>query len=114
MHEVSVVRNIFSTLQEAYPDRYEHISKVEVEAGLLSNIQPILIQNAFEALRIEEKKLADVELEVRLLPIIAHCSSCQRDFEVIHHRFICSCGTPSKAIIQGNELQISKVEFIQK
>lgn len=114
MHEVSVVRNIFSIIQEAYPDRYKDISKVLVEAGLLSNIQPILIQNAFEALRLEEPELADVELEVQLLPIIAHCVRCEKDFEVIQHRFICSCGTPSKEIVQGEELQISKVEFIKK
>lgn len=114
MHEVSVVRNIFGTLQEAYPDTYQDISKVLVEAGLLSNIQPILIQNAFEALMQEEPGLADVELEVRLLPIIAHCTKCQKDFKVLQHRFICSCGTPSKKIVQGEELQISKVEFIRK
>lgn len=114
MHEVSVVRNIFSTLQEAYPDRYQDISKVLIEAGLLSNIQPILIQNAFEALMHDEPSLADVELEVRLLPIIAHCDKCQKDFEVLQHRFICSCGMPSKKIVQGEELQISKVEFIRK
>lgn len=114
MHEISVVRNIFNTLEDAYPDRYNSITRVEIEAGLLSNIQPILIQNAFEALKLDEPKLADVDLEVRLLPIIAHCTECQKDFEVVQHRFICPCGTPSKTIVQGEELQISKVEFITK
>jgi len=113
MHEVSIVRNIFETLEEAYPDRYEQIIKVEIEAGLLSNIQPILIQNAFEALKTEEKHLENVEVEVKLLPILAHCEGCQEVFEVKFHRFVCSCGKPSSNIVQGKELQISKIDFIQ-
>ncbi|SFG08686.1 hydrogenase maturation nickel metallochaperone HypA/HybF [Pontibacter chinhatensis] len=112
MHEISIVRNVFDTLQETYPDKFERISKVQMEAGLLSNIQPILIQNAFEALIVEEPGLADIELEVVQLPIIAHCEACEKDFEVVRHKFVCTCGTPSRKIVQGEELQISKVEFI--
>jgi hydrogenase nickel incorporation protein HypA/HybF len=111
MHEVSVVRNIFKTLEETYPERYHAIVKVKIEAGLLSNIQPILIQNAFEALCVEEPELKKVEVEVNLLPIIAYCHNCQKDFEVKYHRFVCTCGTPSQDILQGDELQISKIDF---
>jgi hydrogenase nickel incorporation protein HypA/HybF len=111
MHEISIVRNVFNTLLEAYPTKFDRISKVQVEAGLLSNIQPILIQNAFEALIVEEPDLAYIELEVVQLPIIAHCQACDKGFEVIRHKFVCACGMPSKKIIQGEELQISKVEF---
>lgn len=111
MHEISIVRQIFSTLEETYPENHEKIVKVEIEAGLLSNIQPILIQNAFEAICVEVPRLRQVELEVRVLPIIAFCNQCNQDFEVKFHRFVCSCGTPSKKIIQGEELQITKVDF---
>jgi hydrogenase nickel incorporation protein HypA/HybF len=55
MHELSIVRDIFSTLEEAYPGRMQDIIKVEIQAGLLCNIQPILIQNAFEAYVLDEK-----------------------------------------------------------
>ena len=113
MHEISIVRNVFETLQEVYPDKFDRITKVQIEAGLLSNIQPILIQNAFEALLMEEPGLADIELEVLLLPIIAHCEICDKDFEVKRHKFVCACGTPSKKIVQGEELQISRVEFLE-
>ncbi|KAA6439887.1 hydrogenase maturation nickel metallochaperone HypA [Dyadobacter flavalbus] len=111
MHEISIVRNVFQTLEQTYPEKFDRIVKVQVQAGLLSNVQPILIQNAFEALIQEEPSLSDVELEVLLLPIIAHCDACDKDFEVKKHRFICVCGLPSKKIIQGEELQISEVQF---
>ena len=112
MHEISIVRNVFETLQNTYPDKFERITKVQIEAGLLSNVQPILIQNAFEALIMEEPSLSAIELEVLLLPIIAHCDTCDQDFEVIRHRFVCECGTPSKNIVQGEELQISQIEYL--
>ncbi|MEN5055834.1 MULTISPECIES: hydrogenase maturation nickel metallochaperone HypA [Sphingobacterium] len=114
MHELSIVRDIFSTLEEAYPGRMQDIIKVEIEAGLLCNIQPILIQNAFEAYVLDEALFQDLELEVRLLPIIAYCKVCAMNFEVHYHRFVCTCGQPSDQIIQGEELRISKVLFNNK
>jgi hydrogenase nickel incorporation protein HypA/HybF len=114
MHELSIVKDIFQTLEDAYPDTYKDIVKIEIQAGLLSNIQPILIQNAFEAYVEEFKEYQDVELEVTILPIIAYCKSCNKNFEVQFHRFVCECGNPSDKIIQGEELKISKVTFNKK
>ncbi|QNL50877.1 hydrogenase maturation nickel metallochaperone HypA [Olivibacter sp. SDN3] len=114
MHEITIVRDIFKVLEEEYPNNYRDIIKVEIHAGLLSNVQPILIQNAFEAFIEDEPQYADTELEVKLLPIIAHCANCARDFEVHLHRFVCPCGKPSDKIVQGEELQISQVIFANK
>ncbi|MDO4224288.1 MAG: hydrogenase maturation nickel metallochaperone HypA [Bergeyella zoohelcum] len=111
MHELSIVRDIITNLEDHYKERFSEISKVKIEAGLLSNVQPILIQNAFEALVLEDPKLANIDLEVVLLPIIAHCDHCDKDFEVKLHRFVCDCGEPSRKIVQGEELRISRVEF---
>ncbi|MDY3363948.1 hydrogenase maturation nickel metallochaperone HypA [Riemerella anatipestifer] len=111
MHEVPIVKDIVRNLEEHYGDRFKEISKVKVEAGLLSNVQPILIQNAFEAMIIEDPRLENIDLEVFLLPIIAYCNNCDKDFEVKRHKFVCDCGTPSRTIKQGEELRISEVEF---
>ncbi|PVH26607.1 hydrogenase maturation nickel metallochaperone HypA/HybF [Sphingobacterium corticibacter] len=111
MHETGIVQEIFDTLQQEYPYRYQSIVKIQLEAGLLSNIQPILIQNAFEAYVIDEPQFAEVELEVKVLPIHAFCENCQEAFEVVFHRFVCNCGTPSSQVIQGEELRISQVIF---
>ncbi|HAD79427.1 MAG TPA: hydrogenase expression protein, partial [Flavobacteriaceae bacterium] len=49
MHELSIVKDIFDTLNEHYDSNIEDIEKVQITAGLLSNVQPVLIQNAFDA-----------------------------------------------------------------
>ncbi len=109
MHELSIVKDIFATLEEHYKAKVEDIHKVEITAGLLSNVQPVLIQNAFDAFITEHQMYKHMELEVVVQDILAHCTSCNRDFKVEYHRFVCSCGTPSTTIVQGNELYISKV-----
>ncbi len=111
MHEVAIINNLVETLEEEYTSRMKDIVSVEIEAGLLSNVQPVLIQNAYEALQMDRMELEDIELVVKQLPIIAHCSMCNKDFPVVRHRFVCDCGEPSREIIQGNELRISKVVF---
>lgn len=111
MHELSIVKDIFRTLEDAYPDRYEKISKIHIEAGLLSSLQPVLIQNAFEAYVLDDERFRDTELEVSILPIIAYCKKCEKPFDVQYHRFVCACGEPSDTILQGEELRISQVTF---
>ncbi|AIM38444.1 hydrogenase expression protein [Sphingobacterium sp. ML3W] len=114
MHELSIVKDIFDTLEGHYGSKVEDIQKIQVTAGLLSNVQPVLIQNAFDAFIADNNSYAEMELEVLVNEIIAHCESCDKDFPVLYHRFVCPCGQPSSTIVQGNELYISKVIFKQK
>jgi len=111
MHELSIVKDIFDTLEEHYDARVEDIAKIQVTAGLLSNVQPVLIQNAFDAFIAENTQYRTMEMEVLVQDIIAYCEICRKDFRVQYHRFVCPCGQPSSTIVQGNELFISKVTF---
>ena len=114
MHEISLVRNIFRTLEETFPGRMGEISRIQLKAGLLSNVQPVLMKNAFNAVIEDEPNYAGIELEVEVLPILIFCDECNKATEVSNYRFICDCGRPSKKIVQGEELMISQVEFNNK
>ncbi len=114
MHETGIVQEMFDLLQEEYPTRFNDIVKVQLEAGLLSNIQPILIQNAFEAYVLDHGQFQNTELEVKVLPILAFCDTCKQSFEVIFHRFVCACGKASEQVLQGEELRITQVTFKTK
>ena len=112
MHEISLVRNIFKTLEDEFPGEIDKIRSIHLNVGLLSNVQPILMQNAFEAVLLDEPRYNKASLYVNVLPVLVHCDDCDKDSEVKHYKFACSyCGKPSKNIIQGEELLISKVEF---
>lgn len=111
MHEISLVRNIFKTLEDEYPQSFERITQIWVKAGELSNVQPILMQNAFEAVLEAEPKYQGKTLHVEVLPILIYCDDCQKSTVVKNYKFACDCGQPSRNIIQGEELLINKVEF---
>lgn len=111
MHEISLVRNIFRTLEEQFPNDMDSVRSIYLRVGLLSNVQPILMQNAFQAVLEDEPRYQKTSLHVEVLPILIHCDDCNKTTEVQQYRFVCSCGKPSRNVIQGEELLISKVEL---
>ncbi|MEO8763439.1 MAG: hydrogenase maturation nickel metallochaperone HypA [Ginsengibacter sp.] len=113
MHEISLVRNIFKTLEDEFPGEIERVRAIHLRVGILSNVQPILMQNAFDAVLQDETRYNKASLFVEVLPVLIHCDECNATTEVHHYKFICSCGKPSRNIVQGEELLISKVEFTE-
>lgn len=114
MHEISLVRDIFKTIEEEFPDAVERVHKIYLTVGLLTNIQPVLMQNALQAVQEAELVFRGVSLEVEVLPVLIKCSDCGEITEVRNYKFICKCGKPGGKIIQGEELLIKKIEFIDK
>jgi hydrogenase nickel incorporation protein HypA/HybF len=113
MHEISLVRNIFRTIEEQFPDSPpENVMCIYLRAGELSNVQPILMQNAFEAVVQDDPRYRNAKLEVEVTPILIHCETCGKTSQVKQYKFVCECGRPTKNVIQGDELLITKVEFL--
>lgn len=112
MHEISLVRNIFNTLEAEFPEKMTEVRGIYLTVGLLSNVQPILMQNAFDAVLQDEPKYANTTLHVEVVPIKIVCSDCKTESIVEQYKFICTqCGKASRNVVQGEELLISKVEF---
>lgn len=111
MHEISLVRNIFRTLEDEFPTEMHRVRGIYLKVGLLSNVQPILMQNAFGAVLEDEPRYAQTSLHVEMLPILVYCTDCDKTTEVQQYKFVCSCGKPSRNVVQGEELLISKVDF---
>jgi hydrogenase nickel incorporation protein HypA/HybF len=111
MHEISLVRSIFSTLEDEFPEKMERLRSIYLTVGLLSNVQPVLMQNAFEAVLESEPVYNKISLHVEVLPVLIHCGECDKTTEVKDYKFVCSCGKPSRNIVQGEELFISKIEY---
>lgn len=112
MHEVSLVRNIFRTLDEEFSrEELSRLSGIDLKVGMLSNVEPVLMQNAFEAVTSDEKRFQKVELKIKLLPIVIECEKCGLKAEVQNYLFKCPNGHPSNNIIQGQELLIESVHF---
>lgn len=113
MHEISLVRTIFRTLEDNFsPEELGRVTAIELKVGPLANVEPILLQNAFEAVVEEdETRFKDVKLGVNLVPILIQCPDCDQITEVQNYCFVCVCGKPCGNVVQGNELLIERVEL---
>ena len=111
MHEISLVRQIFRSLEEQFTEKeIATIEKIKLKVGLLSNVEPILLQNAYEAVTATDKPaFKEASLEIEILPILIDCPSCGQRSQVENYRFVCPCGQPSSQVVQGTELLISGV-----
>ncbi len=116
MHEVSLVRNIVRTLEDEFGVAgMARVRDVYLRVGLLSNVEPALMQNAFWAVQAAEPRYAGLTLHVEVLPILVECELCGQQSTITNYRFACAqCGTPTKNIIQGTELLIHQVTLAEE
>lgn len=114
MHEISLVRNVFRTLKDQFPpEELAKISAIRLKIGLLANVEPVLLQNAFQAVvETDEPGFRLTALEIEMVPIVIECPGCGKQSTVEQYRFRCAhCDTPTNNIVTGTELMISGVEM---
>ncbi len=113
MHEVSIVNSIMLTLEMEFgQDKMEKLSAIYLKVGPLSNIEPRLLHNAFEARNYPGSPYDKVKLFIEPTEIKIECEQCGHITVVENYRFRCArCDLPSKNLIQGEEMLIHKVEF---
>ncbi len=115
MHEISLVRNIFATIEAQHPDiAPECIQRIYLQVGELSNVEPIAMQNAFEAVIENDTRLQHATLEITVTPVLIYCDDCDKTSGIKNYHFVCPCGKPSKKIVQGDELLITRIEYIRE
>ncbi|NJL11776.1 MAG: hydrogenase maturation nickel metallochaperone HypA [Microscillaceae bacterium] len=113
MHEISLIRSTFRTLAEEFSEvEFKKITDIHLKIGQLANVEPILLQNAFEAVVSTEFANQPMKLHIEWLPTLIKCPVCQHTSEVTQYRFVCQhCQRPCSQVVQGNELLIGKVEL---
>ena len=115
MHEVSLIRNIFGTLEADFsPEELATICRIELKVGQLSNVEPILMQNAFAAVTEAEDRFRDVKLRIIKVPVTVHCEQCHTSSTVEQYNFACAqCGQSTNNVVTGLELLIHRVHFAE-
>ncbi len=115
MHELSLVRSIFHTLEEEFGGAaLNRLERIELRVGLLANVEPTLLQNAFRAWTQTEGRFEHVSLHIEMVPIEVECPNCQRRSRVENYRFVCAhCQQPASTIVHGTELLIHRVHFAE-
>lgn len=113
MHETSVVNSIMRTLEQEFEaQKLDKMIGIYVKVGILSNIEPRLLYNAYEAYHLSHQNYHNAKLYIEMTELKIKCESCGHITLVKNYRFLCDkCEQPSKNVIEGEELLIHKVEF---
>ena len=113
MHETSIVNSIIRTLEQEFEaEKLNKMKSIHLKVGILSNIEPRLLYNEYDASHMMNPKYQNVKLEIEMTELKIQCEVCDHITDVQKYRFICdNCQKPSKNVIQGEEMLIHKVEF---
>lgn len=112
MHEISIARSMMRSLEAELDDAQQQaLREIVLEVGELSCVEPILMQNAWEAVRLGSR-YEKVKLQIDKIATEVYCDICNKNFYVHKHRYVCpDCDTPSNQIVRGNELNIRQVKL---
>ncbi|NRA51272.1 MAG: hydrogenase maturation nickel metallochaperone HypA [Phaeodactylibacter sp.] len=112
MHEISLIRTVFNTLEAEFnQEELSRLEAVDLKVGMLSNVEPTLLHNAFAAVTQSEEKYEDVVLNIETVPIEVYCAECDKHTSVKDYKFVCACGKPNNNVVKGTELLIHRIHF---
>ncbi len=114
MHELVVTKNIVQiVLDYAEKHQVSKVLKVNLDIGVLSDLQEEWIQNYFD--RLSEGTVAEgAKIHVNKIPATVRCDDCQHSFEVeslIQDELFCpNCQSHAISLMSGREYHIRDME----
>ena len=112
MHELSIAMSLLDLAAEVSERHNGHVTAIHLRLGPLSGVTHEALVSAYELAR-EGTLMADAELVVEEVAMIAYCPACARDVTPVSIQELrCqTCGTPTPRIVCGRELEVVALEF---
>jgi len=112
MHEYSIVQALLEQCEHhAEANDAQKVTKIVIKIGVLSGVEPHLLQTAFDTFK-EETVCAGATLEIINQKVVIHCNTCKDDFTIEKHEYACpSCGSGNVNIIDGEDLLLMQLEM---
>lgn len=112
MHEVGIMEGTLETARRLMEEQGgTRLMRVHMTIGSLSGVVPEALESAFLALR-DSYAAAQAELDVTQVEALCRCDDCKENFSFAEHGYLCPhCGEPALAILQGRELELTRLEW---
>jgi hydrogenase nickel incorporation protein HypA/HybF len=110
MHEASLVEALIEVIEtEAANAGMVRVTGLKLRVGAMRMVVPEMMQTAFEIM--SKGSVAEgARMQIEEVPLLAHCTNCNRDVEVDGHVFLCTlCGTALSEILSGQELDLMEI-----
>jgi len=112
MHEYSIVTSLLELCEEnAKKEGSQKITKVEVKIGVLSGVEPYLLQSAFDTFK--EKTICDgAEFVMHMQDVVIRCHDCDKEFTLKKNEFNCpDCKGFNIETIDGEGMYLMRLEM---
>ena len=87
MHETSIINGIMRTLEQEFDaEKLNTMTGIYVKVGILSNIEPRLLYNAYEASHMMNPKYQNVKFHIEMVELKIQCESCDHITDVKKYR----------------------------
>ena len=114
MHEYSIVQSLLDIIEDnASKNRAAKVTKVVVKIGVLSGVEPHLLEIAFNTFK-EKTICEDAKFIMNIQPIVAKCKSCgyTNSYPKNQIFFECKkCGGVELEVIDGEDMLLMSLEL---
>jgi len=112
MHEYSIVQSLLNSCEEhAEANDASKISKVVVKIGVMSGVEPQLLQTAFDTFK-EETICSEAEFVMHIQKVKVLCKGCGQESELEKLEYECPfCQSVDLKIIDGEEMYLMQLEM---
>ncbi len=107
MHEYSIVQSLLESCEEhVKQNSATKVTKVIVKIGVLSGVEPDLLQTAFDTFK--EKTVCDgAEFIINHQKIVVACFSCGEESTLEKYEFSCpKCQSTQLKVIDGEDMYL--------
>jgi len=112
MHEYSIVQSLLQNCEEhAQQNQAKKVTKVFVKIGVLSGVEPSLLQTAFDTFK-EQTICHDAEFIINHQKIVIECLDCHNKSTLEKHEFACPiCKSTNIRVIDGEDMYLMSLEL---
>ena len=112
MHEYSIVQALLDQCEShAAKHGAKKITKVVTKIGVLSGVEPDLLQTAFDTFK-EGTICEGAEFVMNIQPVVIRCRGCGEETTLEELNLTClKCGSIQTEIVDGEEMYLMSLEM---
>ena len=112
MHEYSIVQSMLNQCENvAKQNNATKVTKVVVKIGVMSGIEPDLLQTAFDTFKLDTM-CEDCEYIQQIQPIKIKCKQCNQESELSKNEYNCpQCQSIDIDVIDGEDMYLMSLEL---
>ena len=112
MHEYSIVQSLLESCEEhARQNEVFKVTKVVVKIGVLSGVEPELLQTAFDTFK--EKTICEsAEFSINIQKVEIFCNRCNANSTLQKNEFSCpKCQSVDLKVTDGEDMYLMSLEL---